>query len=131
MGKITVHKTRAAVIVKKHRAAAAVIVKKPGAPASALLPRGGGPVQKRRHAGVAKHIKLELLEFVSSLADPGRARKTVLEGLICGRTCDRPRIMKRHDITHTSGKLTSLVGGSESGRQTPHPVYMDVDDPTP
>ena len=129
MVKITVHKTRAAVVVKRHNTAGAVIVKKPGAPASALLPRGGGPVQKRRHAGVAKHLKLELLEFVSSLADPGRARKTVLEGLICGCTCGRPRIMKRHDLTPTSGNRTSLTSGTESGRHTSHPVYMDVDGP--
>ena len=79
MRKFTVHKARAAVIVKKHRAAAGVIVKKPGAAAPALVQRAGGSVQKRGHADIAKHLNLERFECVSSLVDPGRARKTLLQ----------------------------------------------------
>ena len=103
------------------------IAKKPSTAVSASTKqRGSSVVQQRRHAGIVPYLKKELAEWIAALGDRGPVRRAVVQCPICGRASDRLRNMKRHALTHTSGKLASMIGGLETGTRAPHPVYTEV-----
>lgn len=84
-----------------------------------------GTVQRRRHEDIVVHLKTELAQWIAALEDSAKSGG-VYECIICGRVCDRRRNMVRHAETHTTGKLSAMIGALESDRQMQHPVYMEV-----
>lgn len=83
----------------------------------------GSPHQVCRHFEIVKCLKSELSVWVASLSG---ASRQIIECPLCGRTSDRLFNMQRHAQTHTTGRLSKLIGNIEAGRRQQHPIFLEI-----
>ena len=112
--------------VRKHTSVASVVKKPSSVVKASPKPHRDGSVQQTRHKDIIIYLKQELADWVQSLEGDRSCSRGVFECALCGRVCGRKANMQRHVMTHTSGKMASMIGNLESGKQCRHPAFMQV-----